>query len=437
MLPKYFIVVDEVKFYATKSGELFLRDNEPVEVPADAEADLAEVDAEADAVKAVQDLITKGLETGKTELVKATKDAKDAVADMFKTIGEAAKTSTLGLADLKDSKNVTIKVADVLAGFKALATGNTKAYSFEVNTKADIEALTKATGVVDFTGDVVEPTRDGEITRDPVRQPFIEQIASTMNVDQVGLVYVEIDSETGAPATTAELAAMPEKDFTHTAYTAALKKVAVVNKHSVELLEDAPQLANAIQGMITEDLNIVVDTQLLSGDGLGTNLTGIMSRASVLNAAAIGTQVIVGANHFDVLRVAMTKIAVAGMGKFIPTHVLLNPADTETLDLTKDSQGRYVMPAFSSADGTRIKSALVIENTGIPAGEFLVGDFRKLKVGRNGGVRLEFTTSDGTDFAKDIKAIKAVRRVCSYVRTNDSGAFYTGVFATVKTELAT
>lgn len=437
MLTKHFIVVDEVKFYASKSGELFLKDGEAVEVEEADAAALEEVDAEDEAVKAVQAMITRGLETGKTELVKATKGANEAVADMFKTIADEAKKSTLGLADLKESKNVTIKVNEVVAGLKALASGNTKAFSFEINTKADLQALQKATGVVSFTGDVVEPSRDPEISRAPVRAPFIEQIANTMDVEATGLIYVETVTETGAPATTAELAVMPEKDFAFQAYTAPLKKVSVVNKHSVELLNDAPQLANAIQGMIVEDLNIVVDTQLLSGDGTGTNLTGILSRATVLNAGAIGAQILVGANHFDVLRIAMTKIAAVGKGKFIPTHVLLNPADTETLDLTKDSQGRYVMPAFSSADGTRIKSALVIENTGIPAGSFLVGDFRKLKVGRNGGVRVEFTTSDGTDFVKDIMAIKAVRRLCSYVRINDAGAFYTGVFATVKTELAT
>lgn len=436
MLPKHYIVVDEVKLYATKSGDLFLKDGEAVPVPEGADADLEEVEAADADSEAVKSLITKAIADRAGDVAVAAKDAKAAVADMFKTIGEAAKKSTLGLGELKDSKNVTIKVADVMAGLKALATGNTKAFAFELNTKADLEAIQKATGIVDFTGDVVEPTRDPEISRNPVRQPFIEQIANTMNVENTGLVYVEITTETGAPATTAELAAMPEKDFAYQAYTAPLKKVGVVNKHSVELLQDAPQLANAIQGMITEDLNIEVDNQLLDGDGTGTNLTGILSRATVLDATAIGAQVLAGANHFDVLRIAMTKIAQAGKGKFVATHILLNPADTETLDLTKDSQGRYVMPAFSSADGTRIKSALVIENVGIPVGEFLVGDFRKLKVGRNGGVRVEFTTSDGTDFVKDIMAIKAVRRVCSYVRTNDSGAFQTGVFATVKAALA-
>ncbi|MCL5460024.1 hypothetical protein M3M33_15415, partial [Loigolactobacillus coryniformis] len=78
-----------------------------------------------------------------------------------------------------------------MAGFKSLANGNSKAFSFEVNTKADLEALTKATGTINFTGDVVEPSRDPEITRAPVRQVFIENIANTMDVQNTGLIYVE------------------------------------------------------------------------------------------------------------------------------------------------------------------------------------------------------------------------------------------------------
>lgn len=435
-MEKFFITVDGVKYYCDKAGELILRDGAPEEVPAE-DTEATEVDAEAEAVKAVTAIVEAATKEGKTDMAKLVADTKAAIGDVFSSIKEGAETARTHVAELANSKNVTIDVEKVKAGAKAFYEGNAKAFAFDLNTKADLEALRKSTSTGDFTGDVVEPTRDGEITRDPVRQPFIEQIADTTEVESTGLIYVEVTTETGAPATTAELAQMPEKDFTYEAFTAPLRKVAVMNKHSVELLLDAPQLANAIQGMITEDLQVEVDDQLLNGDGTGQNLTGIMSRASVLDAAAIGSQVLAGANHYDVLRIAMTKIATAGKGRFVPTHVLLHPADVEALDLTKDSQGQYIMPAFVAADGTRIKGALVIENVGVTEGDFLVGDFRKLKVGRQGGVRVEMSNSDGTDFGKDIMSIKAVRRVCSYVRTNHSGAFYTGTFATVKTELAT
>lgn len=433
---KYFISVDGTKYYCDAKGELELKDGAPQEVPAE-DTEAVEVDAEAEAVEEVKAIVEAALKAGEGDVAKVVAEAKSAIADVFSSIKDGAENAQGSIAELTNSKNVTVDVDKIKTGAKDFYEGNSKAFSFELNTKADLDALRKSTDTGDFTGDVVEPTRDGEITRNPVRQPFIEQISDSTEVGSTGLVYVEVTTETGSPATTSELAAMQEKDFAYEAFTAPLKKVAVMNKHSVELLLDAPQLANAIQGMITEDLNVEVDQQLLNGDGTGSNLTGVMSRASVLDAAAIGSQVLANANHYDVLRIAMTKIAKAGKGRFIPTHILLNPTDVEALDLTKDANDRYVMPAFVAADGTRIKGALVIENVGVTEGDFLVGDFRKLKVGRQGGIRVEMSNSDGTDFGKDIMSIKAVRRVCSYVRTNHSGAFYTGDFATVKTELAT
>lgn len=433
-MPKHFITVDGKKFYCTKAGELFIKDGEPQEVTAE-DTTAEEVDVEAETVAEVKSIIAEAVAASKGDVAKAAKEAKDAVADLFNKFTEGARGAALKIGDLSNAKAVTVDTDKITKGLAALAAGETKGFVFELHTKADLDVLAKATGTGDFTGDVVVPDRDPELTRNPVRQPFIEQIANVVPVESNGLSYVEVVTENGAPATTAELAAIPEKDLEYEEFRAPLKKVAVVNKHSVELLQDAPQLAAEIQGMLAEDINIVVDTQLLTGDGTGTNLLGVMARATELDAAAIGAQRIANPNLFDVARIAMTKISVAGKGKFIPTHVALNPADAEELDLTKASDGHYVMPAFVTADGLTIKGARVIENTGIPAGEFLVGDFRKLKVGRKGGVEVEFSTSDGTDFAKDIMAIKLRRRVASYVRTNHSGAFMTGDIAAVKAAL--
>lgn len=433
-MPKHFITVDGTKFYCNADGELELKDGAPQEVPAD-DTEATEVDAESEAVEEVKRIVAAAVKTGEKDVAKIVAEAREAIADVFKAIGENATATKTQIADLANSKQVTIDVKAIAEDAKKMHGTAGQSFGFTLNTKADIEALRKATGVVDFTGDVVEPTRDPEVTRDPVRVPFIEDIASTTEVGEAGLRYVEVVTETGAPATTAELADMPEKDFEYEAFTAPLRKVGVVNKHSIELLLDAPQLASEIQAMLTEDLNVEVDNQLLNGDGAGQNLTGIMSRATVVDAAAIGAQAFDGANHFDVLRIAMTKVAQGGRGRFVVTHILLNPADTEVLDLTKDAQDRYVMPSFTTADGTRIKGALVIENVGVPAGEFVLGDFRKLKVGRQGGVRVDMTNSDGTDFKKGIMSISVMRRVCSYVRTNHSAAFQTGDFATIKAAL--
>jgi HK97 family phage major capsid protein len=370
----------------------------------------------------------KAIVAGDKAAAASFEKAMESVTALMDKVTEVATSKSKGLQlPTQHSASFDAKaVQEKLASMKKSA----GSVAFEIKNKADLEYFAKATSKTDLTGDVIEPDRQPEVTRDPVRSPFMEDIADTSETNSDYVSWVEVVTETGAPATTAELATMPEKDFAFQEFKKPIEKVTVTNKHSVELLSDAPQLVNEIRNWLNEDLNIVTDTQLLSGNGTTPNLQGVLGVATTLDGTAIGTQRIANANKFDVLRIAMTKIITDGKGKFIPNFVVLNPADTETLDLTKNADGDYIMPPFYSANGMLIKGARVIENTAITAGTFLVGDFRKLHVRRKGGVEIEITNSDGTDFVKDIITVKLRRRLTSYTRGNDDGAFRTGSFAT-------
>lgn len=378
--------------------------------------------------KMVSDAVEKAVEGSKTATEKAVENATEAVEKFFDAVQEKAATRTSKVEVAAENK-ASFDVENVAKSLEGL-TKSSGSVVFELKTKQDLDYLAKSTSKTDLTGDVILPARDPEITRDPVREPFMEQIADTQEINSDYVSWVEVVTETGAPASTAELATMPEKDFAFQEFKKPVEKITVTNKHSVELLQDGPALVAEIKNFLAEDINVVTDTQLLSGNGSTPQLQGVLGVATTLDATAIGSQRVDEANKFDVLRIAMTKIATAGKGKFRPTHVVLNPADMETLDLTKNADGDYIMPSFYSANGLLIRGARIIENTGITAGTFLVGDFRKLHVRRKGGVEIEITNADGTDFVKDIMTIKYRRRLTSYVRGNDDGAFQTGSFAT-------
>jgi HK97 family phage major capsid protein len=360
-----------------------------------------------------------------SDLASAQVEAEKAVANLFNSIADSAKKNT------KVSEGGEVKtsfdVAEVKNGLKDLYTKKRNAFSFSFNSLKELAVLNSVSESESLTGDVIQPQVVAEITRDPVRQVFIESIADvTPNMTSDALSYVECVNESGAPLPTAELNALPEKDFTFQEFKATLKKIGVTNKHSMEILNDAAQLVAAFKGWLQEDVNIVTDQQLLTGSGSGDNLTGVYTMAETLDATAVGTKRVAHANLADVIRVAITKIAVAGKGKFIANYVILNPEDADALDLTKDENGQYVLPPFKTSDGTTIKGARVIENVGMTAGKFLVGDFRKLHIGTKGGVTVTMTDSDGTDFSKDIVTVKLTRRVAAYVRQNDNGAFWAG-----------
>lgn len=430
---KNFRIVAGKKFYCDEKGILVKdAENNFIEAP-ETDTTAKEVVSSDEGLAEVEKMLEKAVLQVKNSAVSSLGDSQikaiEAVDTMFKGIADSAKKHT---SKITESEKASFDVEEVKSGLADLYSRKNKSYSFKVKGIKDLEYLAKASSEGGLTGDVIVPDRVPEITRDPVRSVFVESISDvTSNMTSDSLSYVEVVTESGAPLPTAELTSIPEKDYEFQEFRAPLKKITVMNKHSVEILQDASQLVNAIKGWLQEDINIVTDTQLLTGNGQGDNLSGVFHVASVLDQSAVGAKRVVEANLADVLRVAITKIAVAGKGKFMANYILLNPEDADALDLTKNTYGEYVLPPFKSADGTTIKGARVIENVGIPAGTFLVGDFRKLHIGTKGGVEVEMTNSDGTDFAKDILTVKLRRRVASYVRQNDNGAFWTGTIATV------
>ena len=432
--------------YITIAGKKFYCD-EKANLEKDADGNFVEVaenDTTAEEVSSddATTEVAKMLEKARQSvLAKSDKDltenkvkAIEAIDGLFKGIADAAKKNTK--ITTGDENKASFDVDEVNKGIADLASHQRSSFSFTIKSRKDLAFLTKSTAKDDLTGDVIQPDLVSEITRAPARQIFMESIADVnSNMTSDSLAYVECVTQTGAPASTAELATMPEKDFAFQEFKAPLKKITVTNKHSVEILNDASQLVNAIKGWLNEDINIETDQQLLTGNGTGANLQGVVGVASILNAASIGTKRVVRANLADVIRLALTKVAVSGKGKFQANYVLLNPVDADQLDLDKDVSGQYVLPPFRSMDGTMIKGARIIENVGITADTFLVGDFRKLHVGTKGGVEIEMTNSDGTDFVKDILTVKLRRRMAAYVRQNDSGAFWTGTISTIKAYL--
>jgi HK97 family phage major capsid protein len=428
-----FKFINGKKFYCDEKGVLIQKDGVDQEVPA---TDTTAVDVESgvdEAQKMLGEALQKALKAGDTAAAAQLEKTMDAVTKFFDAVETKAKdrTSKVELPTQKASFDVEA-VAKGFEGMKKTA----GAVAFTIKSDADLAYLAKSTDRSDLTNVVIEPEKDSEITRPAVRTTFIENIANVVPINSDSAKYTEVTGTTGAPATTAELGTIPQVDRTFQAYSKPVQKIAAISKHSHELLKYGPELVAVLKDMLAVDLNLVTDAQLLSGNGTAPNLQGVLGVSPVLDVTAVGAQVVANANLFDVLRIAMTKIAIAGKGKFVPNFIVLNPADSEELDLTKSTTGEYVMPAFYAANGMLIKGARVIENTGITAGTFLVGDFRYLHVRTNGGVEVEITNSDSTDFQNDIIAIKMRRHLAAYVKTNDNGAFMTGSISAVKGFLA-
>lgn len=407
----------------------------------DLEADEQEaVSEEADAVDALPEESPDGDEPEGDEaksIVKSLNSKIDVAVDS-KVKSEVAKVKAEFDVAVKDwmqkqekgkakKKNVIFDAAKFQEFKKSLTAGQKADFAFEIK---DFDIFAKTVGDMslegNFDGEVALSELDPMVSRDPQREPFIEQLVSVGTISTNLDVWIETTDEEGNPLPVAELALIPQKDYDFAERSARVKKIAVYSKHSREMAEDLPNLVSEIRNFLVSDLRRVVDTQILSGTGVDENLEGILTNAITYAAGAFaGT--ILEANRFDVIETAANQVRVA---LHEPTAVVVHPTDRAKMRLTKGSDGHYVLPPFIAADGTVVSGLRVVANTGITVGNFLVGDFRKSSVKYRRGLTVEMTNSDQDDFIRDRFTVKATVRLVHRVRENDYGAFVKGVFDT-------
>ncbi len=177
--------------------------------------------------------------------------------------------------------------------------------------------------------------------------------------------------------------------------TAILQKITAMTKISSEWLEDAP----AIAAYINADLpyQIRYNEELYLSSALYDNT----SDATPLTNAT---------TTFDAILAAMTEIQVAG---FEPDGMLITPADWAELLATKFDGGdeHYVGggPFMSTNNPWGLR---VVVSQAAEAGHPLVGAFgRGATVYRRGGLTVESTNSNDTDFEINLITIRAEERL--------------------------
>ncbi|HLT10772.1 MAG TPA: phage major capsid protein, partial [Micromonosporaceae bacterium] len=226
----------------------------------------------------------------------------------------------------------------------------------------------------------------------------------------------------GAFTTVAEAAAKPQLHVVDpTMVTDALKKIAGWIKVSDEMVEDLDFVMSEINNRLLYALGVFEEDQILGGNGTGQNLTGLLNRSGVQTELR-GT-VASGDTVADTIFRAITKVT-TGSG-LDADGLVINPADYQTLRLTKDLNGQYFGGGFFNGaygnggiqDQPNVWGLRTVITPAIAAGTVLVGAFQQsATVYRKGGVRVESTNSHGSDFTNNLVTIRAEERLALAVR---------------------
>jgi HK97 family phage major capsid protein len=295
----------------------------------------------------------------------------------------------------------------------------------------------KAVGTMSITnnysgGTVALSQLEAGVTRIARRMPFLRQLVNASGTTSKYITYIQSSGQEGGADMTAEGALKSQADFNVVETSVAVKKVTAWIKVSKEMIADLPFMRNEIDNELMEIVELKLDSQILSGDGAGDNLVGILQNA-VAWAAGNFALAYVSPNEFDVLAVAIAQIQT---GLFNANYIVLHPEDAVKMQLNKTTTGEYTYAMqYVDANGvTRVKGIPVVENTGMTAGTFLVGDFTKsnLRIREDLNIQVGYVNDD---FTKNLMTILCEARAVHYVKSNHYNAFVKGTFSTAKTAL--
>ena len=287
-------------------------------------------------------------------------------------------------------------------------------------TSAGAFVTPEQTGIIEMLGrrpltirDLISVRRTGSDTLEYVRQTAHTNAAAPVPEAQSAAA---ID---GSTVTNVIGGLKPEGSWAFERVSTSVKTIAEWVPVTKRALADAAQLEDLIRDELSKDTAEAEEAQILTGDGVGENLTGILSTSGI-QSQSFDTDVFVS------VRKAITKART--VGRVVPNAVLMNPLDVETVDLARETGGRFYGAGPFTMGPRTLWSLPVVESETIAAGTAVVGDFSKAVLWDREDTTVTFSDSHADFFVRNLVAVLAEERVAfgvtrpaAFVKTTVAG----------------
>lgn len=283
-------------------------------------------------------------------------------------------------------------------GFKNFASQTSPRGRVDLTVKAAITTLT--TDADGSAGDAVNQTRVPGIILPPERRLTVRDLLTPGQMEGNTLEYVKLTGFTNNAAPTAEGVAKPQSTLKLDLVSTTAKVIAHYFKASRQILSDAPQLMSVINGLGFYGLDLVLENQLLNGDGTGQNLLGLIPQATAYNPPIdpAGAETVI-----DTIRLAFLQ---ATLAELPATGVVMHPNDWARVELLKDTTGRYIIGQPQGMIAPTLWRRPIVETQAIAEDKFLAGAFKMgAQFFERWAARVEVATENEDDFIKNLVTI--------------------------------
>lgn len=305
--------------------------------------------------------------------------------------------------------------------FKGMDSSARKSMRVQMERK-DLMNVTGTVGTGVSPGNSLVPgDRQVGIIHAPERKMTIRDLIMPGRTGASSIEYVVETGFTNNAGMQAEGAAKGKSNITFDLKSAQVRTIAHYFKGSRQLLDDAPGLASYIDGRAQYGLRFKEEQQLLSGDGTGANILGILPQAT--NFVANANVTVTNGTALDRMRLAILQ---AMLAEYPASGFVLNPIDWASIELTKDLEGRYIIASPVNGSTPRMWGLPVAETQAMAQNTFLTGAFNlAAQIFDRMEIEVLLSTENEDDFIKNMVTIRAEERLALAVYRPE--AFVTGL----------
>ena len=393
------------------------------------------------AIKGIESQIAELKKQGEkvTDLEKQLSDMKAAAEKNQKWIDEQIAKAQEPAAMPVIGKSKADILGEKLTGkkdaLKKYRQGDGKGFSVEISAK-DVGDMSSSNTVGNY---FVTPTIVPGVTMQPFEEMHMRNFLPVGNTNSDTVRYVRDNGGEGGPTTVAAGGAKPQQDRDLQIYDANVRKIATYFRVPEEMIEDIPYLQSFLTQIGLEEVMVVEDDQILYGDGVGQNISGLFTNATLFDP---GTSVIPDANEFDVIRAARKQLRNARLGG--PLIGLVSPDDFFNMTSQKDTTNNYLFLGGGNGiplanpgvpnTGLNIGGVRIEEHTAVTSGDFLVFQPRSASIYDRAGTTVRFFDQDQDNAIKNLITIVIEKRVALAIYR--PAGFIKGTFAAGINDLA-
>lgn len=261
----------------------------------------------------------------------------------------------------------------------------------------------------------------------PRRRLTIRDILVSKPVTSGQVDWLKENTFTSMASPQTESSLKGESSFSLTVGSTHVSTIAHFATFSRQVLDDLPGLRKYIDESLLYYLRLKEETEILSGDGLGTHLNGLITQAT---AYAAGTYNVAGDTKLDKLRHYILDLENADE---MCTAFVVSPTDMHDIQLLKTEEGGVNKGMYLVGDPNAPGAVLAVNTLwgkpcivtrSMPAGKALAGDFSKAFLADRQDATIDLSLEHNQNFTSNLATILCEERTTVCVARG--GAFRYG-----------